>query len=390
MFENSLWLILGAVGGLLWANLDYAGYSQMLHFKVLVNSLLGRAGDGGRVIDLHFLVNDVLMALFFGLAGREVWHAVLPGGPMSRPRRAIVPLACAMGGMIGPACIYVLGAWAIGRLDELGRGWAVPCATDIAFSYMVARTLFGPRHPVIPFLLLLAIVDDALGMLIVAVFYPQGPVQLVWLLLSASAVIVGVGFRLLRVHSFWWYLLVPGPLSWLGFALAGLHPALGLLPVVPTIPHAHIHRRHTGWDVLRLADSRNEMEYWLARPVEVVLGVFGLMNAGVLIGKGDAVTLLVLTGLLVGKPIGIFLSGLASVRLAGLELAKGVGLRELLVAGCTAGIGFTVSLFMATVAFEPGLTQDSAKLGALVSFVAAIIAWALAKALGVGRVPADP
>ena len=141
-------------------------------------------------LTVAFLVNDILMALFFALAAKEVWEAMLPGGALSNPRRAATPLLATVGGLIGPALLYILGAVLVGQSGwfgqegDLARGWAVPCATDIAFSYLVARAIFGVGHPAIAFLLLLAIADDAAGLAILAIAYPQAPLQPAWLLLT--------------------------------------------------------------------------------------------------------------------------------------------------------------------------------------------------------------
>ncbi len=195
IFDHSLMLMLGAAAGVVWANADLGSYSALLHAPLLANPYIGLPHEGGRLIDAHYLVNDILMAFFFLVAGREVWMATRPGGPLDTVRRAALPMICTAGGMAGPALLYTLGALAIGRFAELGRGWAIPCATDIAFSYMAARLIFGKHHPAIPFLLLLAIADDAGGMAILAVFYPQEQVRFAWLALPALAVGGGlIGF----------------------------------------------------------------------------------------------------------------------------------------------------------------------------------------------------
>lgn len=230
MLRHSLFLVLGAVVALLWANFSPASYAHLVHLPLLENPWVGMAHEGSRVIDLHYVVNDVLMALFFALAGKEVWEAMLPGGPLRDVRKAANPLFATVGGMAGPAVVYLVGAALIGRVPELGPGWAIPCATDIAFSYFVARMVFGDAHPAIRFLLLLAIADDALGLIILALFYPVQPVEPAWLLLSGIAVGAGLLLRGSGVKSFWIYLLGPGMLSWAGFALAGLHPSVGGTP----------------------------------------------------------------------------------------------------------------------------------------------------------------
>ncbi len=388
VFNNSLLLILGAAAAMLWANIDFAGYRGVVAWPLLHSSYFGALHDGERVLDLRYLVNDVLMALFFAVAGREVWIAMLPGGDLHQVRRAAVPVLCAVGGMAGPAVVYILGAVCLGREGELGRGWAIPTATDIAFSYLVAKMIFGRGHAAVTFLLLLAIADDALGMGVLAVFYPQEPVHAAWLLLSLGAVGVGLGFRALRIRRFPWYLLVPGAISWIGFALSGLHPALGLLPIVPLVPHVHPFRFRPSWNLANPSDM-DSFEYWLRNPVEVILGLFALCNAGLPLGGLDAgqlsVSLLVLAALLIGKPLGIVLAGLASVKL--LRLRTTLSWAQMLVVSCAAGIGFTVAIFVATVAFAPGPIADAAKLGAVASFVAGAVAWAVAKAAGVSRRP---
>ena len=161
----------------------------------------GKSG-GGHGLTLAFLVNDILMALFFAIAAKEVWEALLPGGPLSDPRKAATPLMATLGGIVGPAGVYVLGVLMFSSWSELGSGWAVPCATDIAFSYLIARLIFGAGHPAIAFLLLLAIADDAAGLMILAVFYPSGELSLGWLLLSVAAVVLGFSFRKMRFQSF--------------------------------------------------------------------------------------------------------------------------------------------------------------------------------------------
>src|SRR5687768_3179225 len=157
--NNSGLLILGTLIALVWANLERDSYIRFAH-------------------TLHFIVNDIGMAFFFALAAKEVAEATAPGGALHSPRRAAMPLAAAVGGMLGPGLIFVAMTIAFDR-PNLERGWAIPTATDIAFSYLAARTIFGAKHPAIPFLLLLAIADDALGLMIIAAFYPAGPLRLI-------------------------------------------------------------------------------------------------------------------------------------------------------------------------------------------------------------------
>ena len=275
--------------------------------------------------------------------------------------------------MIAPALIYLALTFAIGPA-ELSRGWAIPCATDIAFSAMIARVIFPSGHPAIPFLLLLAIADDALGLMILAVFYPSGPLSVAALaILMTAAVLAALWLKRRGVRSFWPYILGPGSLSWAALYFGGFHPALALVPVVPFMPHG---ARDLGLFDPRedlQADTLNQFEHWWATPVQFVLLLFGLANAGVPFAQVGPGTYFVLAGLLLGKPIGILLfSGAA--RLAGARLPAGLRLADLVVIGITAAIGFTVSLFFATAAFPAGAALAETKMGALLSFSAAPLA----------------
>jgi NhaA family Na+:H+ antiporter len=362
IFDNSLLLLAGTVAAVVWANVDLGSYDRIAH-------------------PLHFAVNDVGMVFFFALAAKEVFEATLPGGPLASPRHAVAPLAAAVGGMAAPALLYLTLATLLGP-SELVRGWAIPCATDIAFSAMVARVIFPTGHPGIPFLLLLAIADDALGLVILALFYPSGALSFGALAgLMSAAVLLAMWLRRRRTSTFWAYVIGPGALSWAALYWGGFHPALALVPIVPFMPHSP---RDLGVFDPReelLPDTLNQFEHWWATPVQFVLLFFGFANAGVLFEQIGAGTYYVLAALLLGKPIGILLFA-GGARLAGARLPEGLGARELLVLGITASIGFTVSLFFATAAFPEGSALAETKMGALLSFAAAPLAIAVARVLG--------
>jgi NhaA family Na+:H+ antiporter len=334
-------------------------------------------------ITVHFLVNDILMAMFFAIAAGEVWEALLPGGSLSNPRKAATPLLATLGGILGPAGLYLLGSMLMGSTELYGDGWAIPCATDIAFSYLVARMIFGSSHPAIPFLLLLAIADDAIGLLILAIFYPSKPIEPVWFLLTLTAMLLCWLFRKNKIHSFWAYLLIPGALCWLSFDLAGIHPALGLVPIIPCLPYAHTDLGIFAREELNRKDTLNEMMHWWKNPVELILGMFGLVNAGVAFGAIGQGTYLVLLGLLVGKPLGICLFTWIAKALFGLEMPAGMNARHVVVIGVISSIGFTVALFVSTAAFKDPNSPvlDSVKMGAVLSFFGAVLAFIVARIL---------
>lgn len=369
VIEHSLVLALGALIALVWANVAYPSYERVAAF-------------------LEFPVNDVGMVFFFAMATKEVVEATAPGGALHTWRRAAMPVVAAVGGMAAPAIIYLLVARASGA-PELFRGWAIPCATDIAFSFLVAKGIFR-RHSAIPFLLLLAIADDALGLVILALFYPVGDLHLLTaLVLMAMAIGVAYGLRYFKVRSYVPYVVAGGVVSWFALFRGGLHPALALVPIIPFLPHA---ARDPGLFVEAprgARDALSQFEHNWKHPVQAVLFLFGLANAGVPIHEIGVGTWPVAVGLLIGKPIGIGIA-VALAIVAGLKLPQGVHWRDMAVVGCAAGIGFTVALFFATASFPAGVQLDQAKLGALLSVGSAVVAFGAAAVLKVGRFSASP
>ncbi len=373
LLENSLFLILGAVFALIWANYDHESYEHFVHAEVF-----------GRTV--HFWITDVGMSLFFLLAAKEVFESFLPGGSLSSLRKAATPLFATVGGMAVPAGLFAACCAVYGRQDVM-RGWAIPCATDIAFSYMIAKIIFGANHVAIPFLLLIAIADDAGGLAILATFYSQsGGNMLLCLLLAVGAISSAIALRTFGTQSFWPYVAGPGVCSWMAFHAGGLHPALGLVPLVLFIPHERKDLGVFAEAEDALPDALNRLEHFFKPIVEVILGLFALVNAGVVFSNVSEPTFFVLFALLVGKPLGIFSCTVLATSVFGLEMPKGMTKRDLLVVGMVAGIGFTVSLFVSVVAFpQGGAVLDAAKMGALFSFGGGALAIATAKFLGVRK-----
>lgn len=395
----SLLLIMGALIALIWANTNPDSYHHFVEFVIWDHAPIGHYHHGHRTLTLHYLVNDMLMAFFFAIAAKEVWEAIILKNGSLRGKKAATPLFATAGGMFGPIAVYLGLAMLMGSdtYNAVANGWAIPTATDIAFSYLVGRIVFGAGHPAVRFLLLLAIADDAAGLIILAVFYPSGDLAPVWLLFSfGAALLVFALFNWLprrldrgnqaRPNSTWvrkkLHVLpyaAAGAASWYGFMMSGLHPALGLLPIVATIPHADREFGIFAEAEEHLTDLLNQIEHALKHPVEVVLFFFGLLNAGVEFSSMGDATWLVLAGLLIGKPVGILLFGWFAAVPLKLGIPAGMRIIDLVVIGCVAAIGFTVSLFVASVAFDPGPVQDAAKMGALFSFAAAGVAIASGK-----------
>ena len=400
--ELSLPLILGVMLGLVAANVDHHWYEAVVDFHPLGD----HAYVFGHALTIHFVINGMFMCLFFGIAAKEITESALPGGVLNPLRRAINPLAGTLGGIFGPVGMYFALTWIIyGGSEDFGavaNGWAIPTATDIALAWLVARVVFGPMHPAVNFLLLLAVADDAIGLVIIAVFYPDPnhPVEPVWLAFVLGGMVAVYILRRFRVR--WWpvYILIGGTLSWIGLAKAGVEPALALVPIVPFLPHfghgkgeiepedpshdaAGTPHSHSTADEHHAHSVLEDFEHQLKLFVDFGLFFFAFANAGVPFTSIGWVTMMVLASLIVGKAIGVTLfSWLAS--LVGFPMPPGMGVRHLVVTGVVAGLGLTVALFVAGKAF-PGDSpfQEPGKMGAVFSIGAALVAFVLGKLLSV-------
>ncbi|MGI9358952.1 MAG: Na+/H+ antiporter NhaA, partial [Paracoccaceae bacterium] len=155
----SLLLIIGAITALIWANTNAVSYHHFVDYVIWDHSPIGHYHHGHRTLTLHYLINDILMALFFAIAAKEVWEAIILENGSLRGKKAATPLFATAGGMFGPIAVYLGMAMILGSdtYNAVANGWAIPTATDIAFCYLVGRLVFGSGHPAVSFLLLLAI-----------------------------------------------------------------------------------------------------------------------------------------------------------------------------------------------------------------------------------------
>ncbi|MDP6548726.1 MAG: Na+/H+ antiporter NhaA [Dehalococcoidia bacterium] len=398
--EYSIPLIIGVVAGLVVANVDHHYYEKLVDYRVF--------GSGievfGRPVTAHFLINDIFMVFFFGIAAKEITQSVLPGGALNPIPRAINPLAGTLGGVLGPVVLYFLLAWVFyGGTDDfsvVANGWGIPTATDIALAWLVARLAFGNGHPAVNFLLLLAVADDAIGLGIIAVFYPdpEHPVQPAWLLLTVAGMATAYVFRRSNLNYWPAYILIAGGLSWAGLAKSSIEPALALVVIVPFLPgpqrvpipaleeaHPGPEPRHHGAGAGPAGHPPNtldQFEHQLKLFVALGLFFFAFANAGVAFGSINAVTFIVLASLIAGKTLGVSSFSWAATKL-GFPLPDGMGMRHLVVAGMVAGLGLTVALFVAGKAFTGPPFQDPAKMGAVLSAGVALLALTAAAVLKV-------
>jgi NhaA family Na+:H+ antiporter len=399
LLEFSIPLIAGAVVALLAANLAPDAYHAAVHWQPL-----GGLTVFGHELTLHFLVNEAFMAFFFGIATKEITESVLPGGALNPPAKAMNPLLATFGGVLGPVVVFFTGLTLLrvagvygpeADIAALQRGWGVPTATDIALAWLVARAVFGTGHPAVNFLLLLAVADDGIGLAIIAIFYgdPVHPTRPEFLALVVAGMGMAFALRRLGVRAWLAYVAIGGPLAWCGLLLAHLHPALALVFIVPFMPAP---RRDTG--LFASEDEVDRMGEALARDlhiehstlhlfersckrvVDLGLFFFSFTQAGVALADMGPMTWLILGSLVIGKTAGITLFGLGA-RAAGFPLPDRMGVRELVMAGYVAALGFTVALFVASAAFTDPVLLGQAKMGALFSAVVGMTAVVIGRAL---------
>lgn len=404
-------MLLAAVAALLWANLDWFGDSYTTFWKETYLTL--EVGSFELKESLQHLVNDGLMVIFFFVVGLEIKRELVLGD-LRDPKAAALPVMGALGGMALPILVFVVVV--MGEGGEALRGWGVPVATDIAFTIGVL-SLLGRRVPAPAkiFLLALAIVDDIGGILIIAIFYTDD-LSFAWL--AVGLVLLGIMYGANRagVRSFVFY--VPTALViWLCFLESGVHatiagvaiafltPALpmysgveydtkarSILNMYPTHITTHEEREKVDFEAMTLSSIARESVSPLYRAEHglqlwssfLVVPLFALANAGVKFDSdflGDLfspVSLGVALGLLIGKSVGVpFFAWLAVVtRIA--HLPHNTSWRHLIGVSATAGIGFTVALFISSLAFEGNsLLGNQATMGIFLGSL-------LAGVLGVG------
>ena len=384
-------LLIATAAALIWANSPWSdSYGDFWHAHIEL------AIGSWRLHDLYLgeFVNDALMALFFFVVGLEIKRELVTGA-LNSVRAAALPAIAAVGGMVVPALFYV----ALNTSGEASRGWGIPMATDIAFAVGIVALLGSRVSPHLKlFLLTLAIVDDIGAIGVIAIFYTDD-MSIAWLL---TAVVGLVAIRVLQRMRVWAIPIyaVVGVFIWYATLESGVHAtiagvALGLLtPARPLLPERDAQSivdclpddatvaevRHASFLVRESVPLTERLENAL-HPFTafLIVPIFALANAGIELSSNTAsdaassnVTLGIILGLVVGKPLGITLFTWVATKF-GFELPTGVRWPNFIGMGMAAGIGFTVSIFVAGLAFEePGIT-DLGKIGILVASAAAAI-----------------
>lgn len=318
---------------------------------------------------------DGLLAIFFFVVGVELKYEIVRGS-LSKPREAAVPAIAAVAGMALPAILYTVIVLTSGQ-DSALRGWAIPTATDIAFALAVLA-IFGRRLPraLRTFLLTLAVVDDLLAILVIAVFYTA---SIGFISLALSLACIGLfGWMVRWRKPRWWLLLPVAVIAWYFMHDSGVHATIAGVLLGLTVPAKNVHGE---------TYSRAHKFDYEVRPYSsaIALPIFAFFSAGVaVIDKDnplgmlvDPLVIAIVVGLVVGKLIGIL--GITSIitKFTPLRLPDAIGVRDLLPIGLLGGIGFTVSLLIAELSFPVGVHHDESKLAILVGSLVAGIAAAL-------------
>lgn len=401
MRHFALALGLGILCATLWLNLDAAGYYDFiewrladLHAPAFLPATLTQWAVQRPALTPASLTSHGLMALFMFFVGKELWEAVvLERGALSGPQ-SLVPLGGVLGAALGGALIWIITGALIETAQEasFAIGWQVPLGSDVVLGYVLGRRVFGPSHPALHVLLLVTIACDFLGLLVLGLSYPSGGLfRLGWLALPliASFGVWALYGRRQRLHAseaarrrglmLWPYVLA-GAISFIGVAAAGLPPALGLLPVIPAIPHAE---RSFGFFAEAenfLHDPLNRMAHLLVRPLAIVLFLFGLTRGGIDLAAFAPTTFTTLAAFWVGKPLGFLLGRMIAAQITGRSLPEGIRLRELLLIALLLGVGFTVPVLALDTALPGGGMAEAARLGLALSLLAGAAALLLARA----------
>lgn len=407
---GSVLLLIATIIALLWANSQWAElYESILHAKIGI-----AVGNAVYTLSLHQIINDGLMALFFLVVGLEIKREIVVG-ELSSPRKALLPVMAALGGMIFPAAIYLL--FNAGKPSE--RGWGIPMATDIAFALGILA-LLGSRVPtgLKIFLTALAIADDLGAVMVIAVFYTTN-LNLLSLGIAIILLVLIVVADKLNVRRTEVYVLLAFGV-WLALLASGVHATVAGVLIALTIP---VRTRADPRELIRVGREKldeleqqeldkdsmvrdraqletiNELyevtgdlrpvgltieEYIHPALVWFVLPLFALFNAGihfdenVLSAFGNPTTLGIIFGLVIGKQIGVTLFTWAAFRFGRAQLPAGVSWKHIYAVSWLCGMGFTMSLFITELAFTSAVLIKDAKVGILAaSLIAGVVGYIL-------------
>jgi len=364
--SSGLVLLIAAIVALIFSNTNLSSY----YFNVLETHIKIGTDSFGLDLSIHHWINDALMAIFFFIVTLEIKREFIQG-ELSKPKQALLPIIGAVGGMAIPALIYIVINFKTGYTL---RGWAIPSATDIAFSIGVL-SLLGSRVPLSlkVFLTALAIIDDLGAILIIAFFY-SSELQYIYLLLMAVTFLSLIVLNKLGIKRFFPYLTI-GLILWLVTYGSGIHSTISGVLLAVTIPHNKENKDNS----LLL-----KLEHFLSPYVAFgIMPLFAFANAGVTLKNItidtflDPIPLGIMCGLFFGKQIGVFIFSYISIKIKLAEMPSNSNWIKFYAVGILTGIGFTMSLFVGNLAFaEYPNNIDGVKIGVLVgSFLSAIVGY---------------
>lgn len=380
-------LLAGVVLATLWLNLSPDSYYDMIERRLIPHSWQGifpawLVADQLRVTMIA-VTSNVLMAPFLFFLGKELWEANMLERGALHGQRAGLPLAATLGGLIGAVLIWLLlSAWFESAEEaSFGTGWAVPLGSDVVLGYLIGRIVFGKLSPALHVLMLVTIGMDLAGLVLLGLAFPAEPLRLLWLLLPLIASF-GVWYlagrwahegaserQRQRALALWPYVLA-GALCWVGVAKSGLPPALGLLPVIPAIPHADRAFGLFAEAEEFLMDPLNRFAHFMVKPLILVLFLFGLTRGGIDLAAYAPTTGITLGALWLGKPLGILLAVWLAHRLFKRPMPAGVGMREMVLIAGIAGIGFTIPALAIDTGLPGGAMTEAARMGLALSLLA--------------------
>lgn len=379
-------LLLGIAVAAVWVNIDPASYYDMIEWRILDLNILGFFWPDPPSLTPLNLVAELLIPFFMFLIGKELWEAVVIERGALAGRRAILPVAGAVGAMIGAVMVWRVLGWMMDPSDEtsLSTGWPVPLGGDVVLVYLFGRLGFDRRSTALHLLMLVVIGMDISGLILLGLTHPNGGLlRLSWLMLPLLASLAVWWFharahqdmaeRVKRRHAALWPYIAAGLVSYLGVLAAGLPGALGLLPVIPAIAHAD---RSFGLFAAAeelLHDPLNRLSHALIHPITGILFIFGLTRGGFDLMAFAPPTLLVLFTYWLGKPIGFLLGCLIAGRIAGGQMPPDIGTIALIRIAVLIGLGFTVPVLALDTALQGGEVAEAARLGLALTLGAGLI-----------------
>lgn len=379
----ALALLCGVVLATAWVNIAPESYYDLVEFRLFDLPMPDWLVLNAPSVTPLSLVSDLLMPLFFFFLGKELWEAlILERGALTLSRQPMLALGAFVGSAIGAVAVWLIAVVLLDPLGEAGlrAGWATGIGSDVVLCYVVGRAIFGRGHPALHFLLLLTVTQDIVALCATAASLPFDGHHLLWALFSPIAALTvwllfgrharrdATEVEHQRATSLWPYALA-GLISWLGFAMAGFPPELGLLPIIPAIPHANrtfgIFAEAEGL----LHDPLNRLVAALTLPIAAVLFLFGLTRGAIEVAAFGPGTQAVLATFWIGKPLGLLAGASLVLTFGGGKLPEGLRLSDFVLFALITATGFVAPVTVLDLTLGGGISAAEARLGLAISLL---------------------